>query len=396
MSLAVIGTTAVVAGAGASIYGATQAGKGVGGKAPKPVDIFRVAIGGPKKGTTLAGRQATGLLDYYSTTVPGFIALQNQFGPQIAQQMLSQSAQFLEGTSRLSRQAGAAAQQEISGLRASEIASMAGQAGATRSLMQQLSPEQARAVELQGQTAERAQGLEQEFQAEAQPYSGMFGTMAQESFARRGTLSPEEERMAQQRAREASSQAGRVGGNAAISSEILNREAAQAARRQEAVSMGGLAQQQMLQNQQVRAGLRGEAQNATMGLAELAQGFYTRPGFSLLSQTPASYAAGQNSLRTALALGQESAGQFDYNAPLNLAQQQAGAQNASNQANYQVGLANKQAGAQMWGSIGSNLLGAGLSAYGSGAFGGGGGGYLSGLGGFGGTTSVGNTGGSFY
>ena len=359
--------TIAAVGTAASAYGASQAGKAGQGRAPKPVNIFQIQNKGPYRGTSVAQAQAGGLLDYYTANVPGFIELQNKFGPQLAAQMLSQSGQFLGGTSRLSQQAGVAAQQDIAALRSREISSMIGQAGATRSLMQKLSPEQARAVALQGQAAERAQGLEQEFQTEVKPYSGIFGTMAQEAFTRRGTLSPEEERMAQQRAREASSQAGRVGGNAAISSEILSREAAQAARRQEAVSMGGLAQQQMLQTQQVRAGLRGEAQNATFGLAELAEGLYTRPGLSLLSQTPAAYTAGQNSLNTALMLGQQAAGQFDYNAPLNLAQQQSGAMNQSNQANYQIGLANQQAKAQMWSSIGSNLMGAGMNMAGGGA-----------------------------
>ena len=41
--------------------------------------------------------------------------------------------------------------------------------------------------------------------------------------------------------------------------------------------------------------------------------------------------------------------------PLNLAQQQAGAQNQSNQANYQINAANQQAKAQMWSSLGSSI-----------------------------------------
>ena len=163
-------------------------------------------------------------------------------------------------------------------------------------VMQSMSPEQARSVELQRQAAERAQGLESEFQATSQPYTGMFGTMAQEAFARRGTLSPEEQRMSQQQAREASVASGRLGGNAAIAAEIQNREAAKAARRQEAVSMGGLAQQQMMQTEAQRAALRGEAQAAGQGLYGMAEGFYTRPGLALLSQQPLSYQAGQGML----------------------------------------------------------------------------------------------------
>jgi hypothetical protein len=68
-----------------------------------------------------------------------------------------------------------------------------------------------------------------------------------------------------------------------------------------------------------------------------------------------SYGAGQQDLRTALTLGPEASGGFDFNMPLNLAQQQAGAQNQANQANFQINAANQQAKAQMWNSLGSGI-----------------------------------------
>ena len=91
-----LAATAMIAGAGASIYGATQAGKG-GGKAPAPVDIFQMQRRGQYKGTNVAQAQASGLLNYYQQNVPGFIALQNQFGPQLMGQMFGQTGQFLGG-----------------------------------------------------------------------------------------------------------------------------------------------------------------------------------------------------------------------------------------------------------------------------------------------------------
>ena len=238
----------------------------------------------------------------YGASLPQVLGFEQQFRPQFQALNLQDISGFLggvggqEGLLGLSRRAIEESQRQIESARAAELGGMTGQAGLTRGLMQSLSPEQARSVELQRQAAERAQGLESEFQATSKPYTGMFGTMAQEAFARRGTLSPEEQRMSQQQAREASVASGRLGGNAAIAAEIQNREAAKAARRQEATGMAGLAQQQMMQTEAQRAALRGEAQAAGQGLYGMAEGFYTRPGLALLSQQPLSYQAGQGML----------------------------------------------------------------------------------------------------
>lgn len=238
----------------------------------------------------------------YGQALPQVLAFEQQYRPQFQALNLQDISNFLggvggqQGLFGLSNRATEEAQRQMTASRAAELGGMTGQAGLTRGLMEALSPEQARAVELQRQAAERAQGLESEFQAAAQPYTEGFGAMAQEAFARRGTLSPEEQRMAQQQAREASAAAGRLGGNAAIAAEIQNREAAKAARRQEAATMGGLAQQQMMQTEAQRAALRGEAQAAGQGLYGLAQGFYTQPGLALLSQQPLAYQSGQQML----------------------------------------------------------------------------------------------------
>lgn len=359
LPLAIAGTGAV-----ASAIGSKKASNG--GRAPDPVDMFRVERRGYGKGTNLATRQATGLIDYYKKNIPGFIALQKKFGPQLMNQMFTESQRFLDKQSALEKRAAQQAGKNIADIRESELETMRSQAPLVRGLMDRLSPEQARAIDLQQAAMERAQGLESEFQATSAPLSGMFGTMANEAFARRGTLSPEEQRAAQQSAREASLASGRIGGTGAIAAEIQNREAAQAARRQEAAGMAGLAQQQMLQTEAQRAALRGEAQSTGQNLFGMAGQFYTSPGLNLLSNVPNAYKVGTIGAASAMTGGPAASGGFDFNMPLNLANQMAGAQNQANQANYATQLANQQAKAQMWQGIGSSLMGAGLNMAGGG------------------------------
>jgi hypothetical protein len=306
--------TAAVVGGAVSAYGAKKAGDAAGGSAPAPVDIFKE---NKKAGTNLAGRQATGLLDYYGQNIPGFLALQDRFGPQLMGQMFGQTGQFLGGVNgqpgfqglqlSTSQQAGKTLEQ----LRAEELGQMTGQAGMTRGLMQALSPEQAAAVQASAQEAERARASAQ-------------------------GVTPEERRGYEQQAREAFQASGRLGGNLGIVSEAMGREDVMARKRAEAA----------------QAGQRSYSQ---------AGEFYTNPGLQALRTAPLSYGAGQQDLRTALTLGPEAAGGFDFNMPLNLAQQQAGAQNQANQANYQINAANQQAKAQMWSSIGSGISGLGGS-----------------------------------
>lgn len=352
------------AGIAASVFGSKKS------KAPKPpkaVDIFAKTPIKNKKGKvigygpSIAEKQTTGVADYYGQALPKFLGLEKEFAPQFLSQAFDTAGQAYGGFAGLRDTAAAREAETIAKLRAQEFGTMTEQAGLTRGLMEALSPEQARSIELQRQAMERAQGLEGEFQATSAPLSGMFGTMAQEAFGRRGVLSPEEQRAAQQSAREAATSAGRIGGNAAIAAEMLNREAAQAARRQEASGMAGLAQQQMMQTQAQRAALRGEAQAAGQNLYGMAGEFYTTPGLNLLSRTPTSYAAGATMAGTGLDLGKSLGPQFDYNMPLQFAQQQGAAQNQYKQDLYATNLANQQAKAQMWSNIGSSLMGAGLS-----------------------------------
>lgn len=265
---------------------------GGGSDIPAPTDIFKVSTGGKNKGTTLAERQARGLSRYYEQTLPGFFALQERFGPQFMGQMFSQTGQFLGGAGgqpgfmELLRKTGAETGQTISDLRAGELGQMTGQTPLTRGLMEALSPEQAAAVRASAQEAERARLSAQ-------------------------GVTPEEQRMYQQTAREAAQASGRLGGNAAIASEIMGREDVMRRKREEAA--------------------QAEARSY-----EAARGFYTAPGLGLLSQAPLSYGEGKGTLATALTAGPESSGSFDYNMPLGFAKERAGALDAYNMAKYQA------------------------------------------------------------
>jgi hypothetical protein len=317
MAWVAVGTAVV--GAGASIYGAKKASKG--GATPRPTDIFKNVTSGSDKGTNLVGRQATGLLNYYDKNTGKFLDLSERLGPQFMGQMFGQTGQFLGGVNgqpgfnalqlSTSQQAG----KTLAQIRAEELGQMTGQAGLTRGLMQSLSPEQAAVV----------QGLDQE---------------AQRAFASAQRISPQEQRRYEQTAREGASAAGRLGGNAAIASEVMGRE-------------------------DVFAQKRAEAARAGLNAYEAAQGFYTQPGLQALSNAPLSYNAGQKDLALGLQLGPQSSGEFDYNMPINLAMTQAGAENQSNMANYSINAANQQAKASAYGSIGSSLMGMGLGSMGN-------------------------------
>ena len=314
--------TAVVGGA-ASIYGASQAGKT--GKAPKPIDIFSNDKKGVNLGTNLVDRQATGLLNYYDENTGKFLDLSQRFGPQFMSQMFGQTGQFLGGVNgqpgfnALQLSSSQDAGRSLSQIRSEELAQMTGQTGLVRGLMQSLSPEQAAIVQSSSQEAERAR------------LSAL-------------NVTPEEKRMYEQNAREAYQASGRLGGNASVAAEIMGREDTMRRKREEAAIAGTNAYNQ-------------------------AGSFYTQPGLQALSEAPLAYNAGQKNLALGLQLGPQSSGEFDYNMPLNLAMTQAGAQNQSNMAGYQMNAANQQAKASAFSSIGGSLMGMGLGSMGGGGFG---------------------------
>lgn len=321
MAFVSVGTAAAVVGAGTSLYGASQAGKTP--SVPKPVDIFKTANRGADAGTNLVGRQAAGLIDYYGQNTPKFLQLSERFGPEFMKQMFGQTGQFFSGVNgqpgfdalqlSTSQQAG----KTLAQIRAEELAQMTGQTGLTRGLLQSLSPEQAAVVQASAQEAERARAAAQ-------------------------GVTPEEQRMYQQAAREAAQASGRLGGNASIFSEAMGREDLMRQKREQAALAGANAFNQ-------------------------AGSFYTQPGLQALSEAPLSYNAGQKNLALGLQLGPASSGEFDYNMPLNLAMNQAGAQNQANMANYSINAANQQAKAAAFSSVGNSLMGMGLGS-GGGAY----------------------------
>lgn len=277
---------------------------GLGGSpdVPQSVDALAVDTKGKNKGTSLATRQAESLFqNYYPNVFPQVLSLQGQYTPQFMDQAFGFGGQALTGLTGLQRTAGSEAAQSIADLRAQELGMMRGQAPLTRGLMDALSPEQAAAVQASAQEAERARA------------SSMGVT-------------PQEQRMYQQTAREAAQASGRLGGNAAIASEIMGRE-------------------------DVLARKRAEAAQARQNSYNLAGSFYTQPGLGMLGSTPASYSAGTATAGSALGLGQTLGPNIDYNLPLNLARERATAIDARNMAQYQADMQAQSSKNQMIGSL---------------------------------------------
>lgn len=251
-----------------------------------------------------------------SKSLPRIISQEQQFRPQFQGLNLSDIQSFLSGAGGqqgifgLSNQAAQQASMGLGEARGAELGQMTGQAGLTRGLMQALSPEQAGVV----------QG---------------FDTEAQRAMAASQRISPEEQRGYQQTAREAASAAGRLGGNAAIASEVMGREDVFARKRAEAAQAG--------QN----------AYNA-------AQGFYTSPGLNLLGSTPLSYQQGQQFINTGLgAIGSGTPQLFDTSVGLNLGAAQRANQLAAQSANAQAAAAQNAGIMGALGGIGGAAFGLG-------------------------------------
>lgn len=185
----------------------------------------------------------------YGAALPKVLEFEKKFRPEFQALNLQDISNFLggvggqEGLFGLSSMATQEAGQQLSAAREAELGSMAGQAPLTRGVMEGLSPEQAAVVGGFAQEAQRAQAAAQ-------------------------GVSPEQQRMYQQQAREAAQASGRVGGNAAVASEIMGREQMMAQKRAEAIGAG-------------------------QNLFSAAGQFYTQPGLALLSQQPLSYQTGQ-------------------------------------------------------------------------------------------------------
>jgi hypothetical protein len=352
-------------------------------------------------------KDISSLLSAFQQSMPGILSFEQQYRPEFQRQNLADVSQFGLGMLGLSPQFTQGAAQQLGAAREAELGTMTDQAGMTRGLMAGLSPEQAAQVANMQDLASQAAGAEGAYAGRmggalgtygirpqtfdptiqaAEQDASMANQMAQEAYARRGTLSAQEQRSAQQTAREAFQSAGRLGGNAAIASEIQNREAALAGRRAQATQAGQQAfeQRQNLANlrfqeqqglfgqrvggaqataemqqaglgqlqdiERMRAGLRGTAGEEAMRAYGAAGGFYTSPGLEMLRATPQSYTAGTSLAGMGLELGQSMGPQLDYNLPLTLARERAGALDQRNLAQYQ---ADQQARAERGKMIGS-------------------------------------------
>lgn len=204
-------------------------------------------------------------------------------------------------------QAATQAQQQIQGLRSGEYGAMTGQAGAVRGLLGEMSPEAQRMMQLQSAQAEDA-------------------------YARSQGLSPQEQRSAMQTARESFASAGRLGGNAAVASEILNRESSLAAK-------------------------RNEAAGATSRAYQTAQNYYS-PMQALLSMTPAGMQYGERYATQGQAqLGEATPKLFDYSTGFGMEGARVKAQDAYNQAKYQQDLQKYQSTVGMIGTLGGAAAG---------------------------------------
>ena len=192
----------------------------------------------------------------YEQALPSVLQLESQYRPGFLGLNLGDVQTFLQGSDGqqglygLGRTAQQQAGQGLAEARAAELATMTGQAPAFRQFAQALSPEAQAQVDAAQMEAERARVSAQ-------------------------GVTPQEQRMYQQTAREAAQASGRLGGNAAIASEIMGRE-------------------------NVLFRKRAEADAARMGAFNLAQNFYTAPGLQALGNAPLSYQAGQNQLQLGL------------------------------------------------------------------------------------------------
>lgn len=182
--------------------------------------------------------------------------LEAQYRPQFGQLNLADMGQYTTGLQDIQGKATQTAQGQLTSAKAGEIASMQGLSDSGRTFLQKLSPEMARLTE-------------------------QSTAAANDAYGRAGTLSPEQMRLATQQADEAASGSGRIGGNADIASQILNREGALSARRAEAAQAGSqaYAMNQNMYQAPLMSMLGSPAQSYGAGQ------YYTNQGMSLLGKS---------------------------------------------------------------------------------------------------------------
>jgi hypothetical protein len=229
------------------------------------------------------------------------LAAEQMYRPQYTQLELNDINTFLQGSGGQmglldiqdlsSRRAGGIGQELTSMQRAADIADVEALGGRATAALRAADPMQ-------------------------QAIVNQLNALAADRYAASGQLSPQEMRGAQQAARLGGLSRGRVGDVSTVASEVLNREQALAARRQEALQA---AQMAFAANQATAA----DPFQAILGRPAQA------PGMGMASTQFAAGLAGQQ-------LGPNL---FDPNAGINLA-----LQNQANQSNYQSSIYGAQAG----------------------------------------------------
>jgi hypothetical protein len=220
--------------------------------------------------------------------------LEQQYRPKYAALNLADIGQYQQGGINLlgqgTQQLGAIEQQALAQQRAGDVAAIGQYGSGVTQAMRQADPYAAAIADQQQQMAMQLYGQSQ-------------------------GLTPEQRRLAEQQARAGGMARGRIGDQSSIAAEILGREGSLAAKRQEAMGAGQLAQSY---NQQ-----------------------FSSPLMSILGRPSSAmqYAQGQQGLAYQQAGGAVGPRFSDPNAGVNLA-----LQNASNLSNYNASIYGAQAG----------------------------------------------------
>lgn len=236
-------------------------------------------------------------------------ALEAQYRPGFAEINLADMGQYTTGLQDIQSRATQEAQNQLTSSKAGELASMTSLTGAGRGFLQGLSPEMDAMMRQSTQAANQAYSMS-------------------------GTLTGDQLRSSTQQARESAAASGRIGGNADIASQILNRE-------------------------QMLSARRGEAAMAGQAAFGMGQSMYQAPMMALLGAPSQAYNAGQQFTQYGMGLlGQSTPQLINPDTGINLAaayrKDLLGAQAAQAQAS-----ASGRAGTM--GAVGS-LAGAGVVA----------------------------------
>lgn len=299
MSTAVLGVggtiaaAGTVAGAGASIYGASQSGSG-GSPMPQltPKQSLMSYLKGLDKG------------------LPMLMGMEQTYRPQFGELNQNDQSQYLDFLLGLGGKVNTAGADQLQSSRQKEYANMLGNAGSVLGILGGIDPAGKRQAEQATALADNA-------------YNRAMGP-----------LSFQDKRSTDQQSRELFGARGRVNDNVSVMSELLGRESVKRDQREEAAALGS---QAFALNQA-----------------------YTSPAMSLLLGVPAGMSLGQDYLnRSASAIGANTPQFINPDAGMNM-----GLQQNANIASYNQAQAAQQAGqAQMWGQIGSALMGAGANYF---------------------------------